>query len=714
MDNRSPRTSREQAREGNAQAANTVQSSRSEPADTLANLLQDALETPITRSSSIDWSSISSHDAERGHVAAPELPPYITPLPQAHLQTLPHSHRHAHPRASSGLVAVGGDVARAPLLFSRLSPSSTPVVKLSGETIPVASVGLGETRMASIDRPGKTDVTGEVASLDEALSAVHGRPVRVQGHEQNLLSGLSQRVRQSPEKRSRTRSSTDNARTTTTQLATSALESAGRTTTAALESAGRKASGILNQVNIAGQQFTSLVPAGPFQREDKAKIAQAGREAVAASSSSSSSHRRPRLRHRSSSTSSLEPAPRHLQRTISSLLEISRNQPENYVDFSSQERYPLFTSASIQRSSSFTSLNFPLHLGLSRPTLPSLPSVPLPRAFSSSPATADAQGRPLWRTLWEGTGVTDVNKKDEGAKKKAANEMLAEEDKGDSMEESMAKIEQKYETPKNPLVFCHGLLGFDYLGPASLPPLQISHWRGIREVLEANGCEVMITRVPATSSTKVRSEILMAAIEEKYPGRTVNLIGHSMGGIDGRYMISKLKPEKFKVSSLTTISTPHKGSPFADYVIDNIIGRENLPSWLSLLDSLKLPNGGDGMAFEALGSKSMENFNEECPDDPDVSYFSWGACFEPGYLDTFRWSHSIIYAAEGPNDGLVSVKSAKHGEYQGTLVGVSHVDLVGWVNTIRYTLSSWSGNEIKFKPATFYLEVADLLAKKGF
>lgn len=102
---------------------------------------------------------------------------------------------------------------------------------------------------------------------------------------------------------------------------------------------------------------------------------------------------------------------------------------------------------------------------------------------------------------------------------------------------------------------------------------------------------------------------------------------------------------------------------------------ENLPSWLSLLDSLKLSNGGDGMAFEALGSKSMENFNEECPDDPEVSYFSWGACFEPGYLDTFRWSHSIIYAAEGPNDGLVSVHSAKHGEYQGTLVGVSHVDL---------------------------------------
>lgn len=553
------RTSAERSRNANAQVVSVEDTSQSDTPDALANLLHDALETPITRSSSIDWSSISSQEAERHHV--PEVPPYITPLPQAHLQTLPHSHLHAHPRASSGLVAVGGDVARAPLLFSRLSGATTPVVKLSGETIPVASVGLGEPRLTSVDRAGSSDADAATAdSLEDALRAVHGRQVRIQGHEQNLLSGLSQRVRQSPEKRSRTRSSKDHsARPTTSQLATSALESAGRTTTAAIESAGRKASGILNQVNIAGQQFSSLVPSSPFQREEKAKVAKAGREAVAS--------QRPRLRHRSSSTSSLQPAPRHLQRTISSLLEISRNQPENYVDFSSQERYPLFTSASIHRSSSFTSLNFPLHLGLSRPTLPSLPSVPLPRPFSSSPATGDVQGRPLWKTLWEGTGVIDANKKDEGAKKKAHNEMLAEEDKGDTVEESMAKIERKCtfysgrerrhanvtaaidDTPKHPLVFCHGLLGFDYLGPASLPPyvhiilrdailltsgyssyhsLQISHWRGIREVLEANGCEVMITRVPATSSTKVRSEILMAAIEEKYPGRTVNLIGHSM------------------------------------------------------------------------------------------------------------------------------------------------------------------------------------------
>lgn len=44
---------------------------------------------------------------------------------------------------------------------------------------------------------------------------------------------------------------------------------------------------------------------------------------------------------------------------------------------------------------------------------------------------------------------------------------------------------------KNPIVFCHGLLGFDTvtLGP-SIAPLQVTHWRGIRDALEANGSEV--------------------------------------------------------------------------------------------------------------------------------------------------------------------------------------------------------------------------------
>jgi len=64
-------------------------------------------------------------------------------------------------------------------------------------------------------------------------------------------------------------------------------------------------------------------------------------------------------------------------------------------------------------------------------------------------------------------------------------------------------------------------------GPA-MAPLQISHWRGIKEVLQGNAVEVLITRVPATSSVHDRAKVLEEKITETYPGREVHLIGHSM------------------------------------------------------------------------------------------------------------------------------------------------------------------------------------------
>lgn len=100
-----------------------------------------------------------------------------------------------------------------------------------------------------------------------------------------------------------------------------------------------------------------------------------------------------------------------------------------------------------------------------------------------------------------------------------------------------------------------------------------------------------------------------------------------------------------------------------------------MPSVLSLLDLL--PNGGgDGKAFEFLTVDNMRRFNEETPDVPGVKYFSWGAVYEPGLIDTWklvlslapasssdmsccRWSHSVILEKEGPNDGLVSLQSAR-------------------------------------------------------
>jgi triacylglycerol lipase len=41
---------------------------------------------------------------------------------------------------------------------------------------------------------------------------------------------------------------------------------------------------------------------------------------------------------------------------------------------------------------------------------------------------------------------------------------------------------------------------------------------------------------------------------------------------------------------------------------------------------------------------------------------------------------------------------------------VNHLNLVGWINTAQYKWAELIGKEIKFRPATFYLGVADMLA----
>ena len=51
--------------------------------------------------------------------------------------------------------------------------------------------------------------------------------------------------------------------------------------------------------------------------------------------------------------------------------------------------------------------------------------------------------------------------------------------------------------------------------------------------------------------------------------------------------------------------------------------------------------------------------------------------------------------AEGPNDGLVSVASSRWGSYKGTLVDVSHLDLINWTNRLRWFVWQLMGNPRK-------------------
>ncbi|KAH9900222.1 putative triacylglycerol lipase [Xylariomycetidae sp. FL2044] len=280
---------------------------------------------------------------------------------------------------------------------------------------------------------------------------------------------------------------------------------------------------------------------------------------------------------------------------------------------------------------------------------------------------------------------------------------------GKQIHDEYAHIREDYATPKHPIVLAHGLLGFAELRVAGAWLPAIHYWRGISDALRASGAEVITATVPPSASIEDRAAKLAADISSAAAGKSVNIIAHSMGGLDARYMISRLQPKDVDVKSLVTVASPHRGSAFADYLLDEI-GAETLPTIYKFVEGVGMATG----AFEQLTQKYMLNtFNSSIPDDPFVRYFSYGATVDRLPLfSPFRQSHRIITEAEGPNDGLVSVASSQWGSYKGTLVGVSHLDLINWTNRLKWTLRKMMGQPPTFNAIAFYLDIADMLAKE--
>ncbi|KAI0881830.1 alpha/beta-hydrolase [Annulohypoxylon maeteangense] len=282
-------------------------------------------------------------------------------------------------------------------------------------------------------------------------------------------------------------------------------------------------------------------------------------------------------------------------------------------------------------------------------------------------------------------------------------------DLGKQIYDEYAVIKGHYATPKHPIVLAHGLLGFAELQVVGgwLPTIQ--YWRGISDALEANGIQVITATVPPSGSIQQRAEKLAHGIAQVAQGKSVNIIAHSMGGLDARYMISHLQPNNVDVRSLVTVASPHRGSAFADYLLKEI-GTDRLPSVYKFVEGVGMDTG----AFEQLTRQYMtEEFNPQTPDDSSVRYFSYGATIDqPSVFSPFRHSQKIITDLEGPNDGLVSVASSKWGTYKGTLVGVSHLDLINWTNRLRWTMRKWMGQGPSFNAIAFYLDIADMLARE--
>ena len=86
-----------------------------------------------------------------------------------------------------------------------------------------------------------------------------------------------------------------------------------------------------------------------------------------------------------------------------------------------------------------------------------------------------------------------------------------------------------------------------------------------------------------------------------------------MGGLDARHMITHLGMDD-RVAALVTLSTPHRGSPYADWCLRHL----NRFKALQVLNMIGLDTG----AAAELTTEACARFNDDTPDAPGVRYFS--------------------------------------------------------------------------------------------
>ena len=211
-----------------------------------------------------------------------------------------------------------------------------------------------------------------------------------------------------------------------------------------------------------------------------------------------------------------------------------------------------------------------------------------------------------------------------------------------------------------PIVLHHGFMGF---GDVAVGPLKLAYFRGIDRAIRARGHTLLVTKVHPTGSIEVRAEQLKQQIlgglkENGFAGKRFMLIAHSMGGLDSRYMISKLGMDE-QVAALLTVTTPHRGTTYADWCLKNL-GQK--------LGGLKLMNmiGLDVRALSDLTTANCRKFNRSIKNAAGVQYFSVSAARPWHRVPPFAMhAHKVITEAEGDNDCLVSVKSSTWGEHLG-------------------------------------------------
>jgi triacylglycerol lipase len=125
--------------------------------------------------------------------------------------------------------------------------------------------------------------------------------------------------------------------------------------------------------------------------------------------------------------------------------------------------------------------------------------------------------------------------------------------------------------PRRQILLVHGVLGFNKFA-------NVSYFNRVRSCFQ--NCDFIEPQIDPVGSIVDRGQQLADKLSTCF-GKNgcgkIHIVAHSMGGLDVRYLTSAKGLKKASwFASVTTISTPHQGSPLAD-IIQN-------PKSLSIMD----------------------------------------------------------------------------------------------------------------------------------
>lgn len=294
---------------------------------------------------------------------------------------------------------------------------------------------------------------------------------------------------------------------------------------------------------------------------------------------------------------------------------------------------------------------------------------------------------------------------------------------------------------KYPVVMAHGLAGFTKAFGL------VDYFYGIPETLMQGGSQVYTTKTSSVHNSELRGEQLLQQIKtiSAISGSPkVNLLGHSQGGIDIRY-VAGVAPQY--VASATAISSPEQGSKMGDWVIKQVVegsakdgyadGEFNVASQITLgvfklvgnltdisagISFKELQEQDGWEAVQALSTDYATKFNAKFPAAMPTSYCGQPTATEVNGIKYYSFSgigqvtngldpSDYLLALTGttfegePNDGLVSACSSRLGYVVRDDYRMNHLDSANQL----LGLVAWGQPD----PKTVYRDQVNRLKKAG-